>query len=385
MATIALVCRDDSDRERLALMAGESGHLVHGAGRLADAVELIGEFSPRLMLVVDAPNQDAEVLVRELLRVSPLTPVVVALKVRDASRAVRLMRTGAAEVVSAPWTREALQAGLAKAGRLPGTVYTLTRTPPKRPTAAVYAFAALAFFAAAFGTMSVKRHEAQVKAEAATRYYWDLPSAHPASLAFDEGRLWVADWFTQSLYAYDPANMAIKRIVHFPDQTPIALAFGADSVWTASAFGGVSRRMKDDSLTAVENYDRAAQNTLGIAFDGLYLWTLDSKEHRIHKHLVDSELSEIASYKYPGVSPVAIVYDGRTLWSLDSANHELVRHNLERPDEAVERISLPEYKDGRHRPVGLAWDGEHFWTVGEPIPKDIGPARVYRHLIWGLK
>jgi len=35
-------------------------------------------------------------------------PVVVALKSRDANRAVASMRVGAAEVVAPPWTRENL-------------------------------------------------------------------------------------------------------------------------------------------------------------------------------------------------------------------------------------------------------------------------------------
>jgi hypothetical protein len=385
MATIALLCRDDLDRESLALIAGEAGHVVHGAPRLEAAVELLGSSPPRMMLVVDSADQDAETQLRELLRVSPLLPVVVVLKTRDASRAVRLMRTGAAEVVAPPWTREAVAAGLSRAGRLPGTVYSVMKVPPKRPSAAFYFLAVALFFAAAFSTRSLRRAEMLQAQEAARRYYWDIPSQHPAGLAYDAGALWVADWFTQSLYVQDPATMAIKRIVHFTDQTPIAVAFGSDSVWTASASGGIARRMKDEKLTLLQTYPDAAPDTLGIAFDGLYLWTIDSRKHMIHKHLLDADLSEVASYKYPGVAPSALAWDGKSLWSLDSANRELVRHNLERPDEALERISLGEYKDGRHRPVGLAWDGTRFWTVGEPIPKEFGQGRIYQHRIWGLR
>ncbi len=384
MATIGLVCGNEQDRERLALMAGEAGHLVHGAGRLPEVVEILRENRPKLMLVVDSPQQDAETLVREILRVSPLIPVVVALKDRDASRAVRLMRTGASEVVAPPWTREALQSCVAKALRLPGTVFSVTRVP-RPPTAQAYFFTVLLFFCAAFGWMTLQR-QAKLRQETLERRdYWDLPYKHPAGMAFDAGRLWIADWFTQSAYSHDPATMEMRRIVHFTDEVPVALAFGADAVWTAAASGRIDRRMKDARWTSVQHYADAAPNTLGMAFDGLYLWTCDSRRHQIHKHLLDADLTTVASYRYPGLVPAALVFDGKDLWSLDAVNRELIRHNIERPDEALERIALPEYKDGRYRPAGLAWDGERFWSVGEAIPKDSGPARVFRHYVAGLK
>ena len=64
---------------------------------------------------------------------------------------------------------------------------------------------------------------------------------------------------------------------------------------------------------------------------------------------------------------------------MDARNRELVRHNLERPDEATGRISLPEYRDGGYKPVGLAWDGTRFWTLAEKLPDGAGPARLFQH------
>src|SRR5579883_632486 len=120
MAVLALICSDEEDRRRLSLLAGESGHLVHAAGRLHEAVEILRELRPAGALVVDAPDCDAELMAREILRVCPLLPVVVALKKRDANRAVALMRTGAADVVAPPWSKDALAACLSKALRFSG-------------------------------------------------------------------------------------------------------------------------------------------------------------------------------------------------------------------------------------------------------------------------
>lgn len=378
MATIGLLCSDQEDRERLALSAGEAGHVVHSAGRLQEAVEILRESRPRLMLVAEGVEPDAETVVREVLRVSPLLPVVVALKRRDARRAVRLMRAGACEVVAAPWTREQLAACLSKSLRYQGTSFAIIHMPRRR-TAPFYFFAVAAFFACAFGTAALKRQERLAREAAQRRESWDLPYKNPAALTFEDGKLWIADWFTQSFYVHDPATRAVERVVHFPDETPLAVAFGADAAWSVSAAGRITRRMKDARLSALQTYSDAHPNTLGMAFDGLYLWTCDSRAKRIHKLLLDDRLSEVASFRYPGSRPAALVYDGKSLWSLDSGNRELIRHNLERPDEALARVPLPEYANGDFRPVGAGWDGERFWTVGERLPKEAGPARLFRH------
>jgi CheY-like chemotaxis protein len=377
MAVIGLICSDEEDRRRISLIAGESGHLVHGAARLQDAVELVRERRPRLLLVVDSADHDASVVVREMLRAAPLMPVVVALKDRDASRAVTLMRTGAAEVVPPPWTRDSLQACLSKSLRFQGTSLALVRAP-RRPSAPLYAAALLLFLGAAFGYRAHRRAE-QVKREAAAaeRRHWDLPYRHPASMAFSEGKLWIADWFTQSVYVHDPATRAVERVIHFPDEMPAALSISGDAAWTAGSGGRVTRRQKDAKLTPLARV--AGPRTLGLAFDGLYLWTLDADKPLIRKRLPDDALTELASYRYPGSKGAALCWDGKTLWSLDAGNRELVRHNLERPDEATERVSLAEYSDGLHRPVALAFDGSSFWTVGERSRRGSGPARLYRH------
>ncbi|OGR82624.1 MAG: hypothetical protein A3J74_06610 [Elusimicrobia bacterium RIFCSPHIGHO2_02_FULL_57_9] len=379
MAIIGVVCADEDERARLSLIAGESGHLVHGAPRLEQALEILRENRPRLMLVVDSSEQDAQSVMREMSRVSPLLPVVVALKNRDANRAVALMRQGAAEVIAPPWTRENIRACLAKTMRLQGTAFSV-ETPPRPRSVLLYFFFVLAFFAVCFSALALKR-QAWLKAQAlAARDFWDLPYKHPAAMGFDGKELWIVDWFTQSLYLHDANGLALRRLVHLTAETPVALTFATDAVWTVAASGMIIRRMKNAALTPLEKYKDAAPNTLGMAFDGLYLWTCDSRLNQLHKHLIDFQLSLVASYPYPGFRPAALVFDGKTLWSLDAANRELIQHNLERPDEAVGRVPLPEYRDGRFKPVGLGWDGERFWTVGEK-ERESGPARVFRHAV----
>jgi|GEM_PF-3172067 len=380
MASLGLLADDELDRQRLVLLAGEAGHTVMPAGRIQEAVEILREYRPKAMLVVDGPRQDAAAAVREILRVAPLMPVVVALRRRDANRAVALMRLGAAEVVSAPWSREALQSCLSKTLRCQGTAFSVVYAPP-RSTLPYYVLAVLVFFGAAFGYLALQRQERLRHEVLERKAYWDMPYQHPSGLAYDDKSrsLWAADWFTQSLYEHPVSDLSIRRIVHFPAQMPVSVAFAMDSVWSVTAQGAIVRHMRDASLTPVETYADAAAHTAGIAYDGLYLWTCEPARRLIYKRLTDASLTVVATYRYPGGEPVALVFDGKSLWSLDAGSRELVRHNLERPDETTGRIPLPEYRDGGYKPRGLAWDGTRFWTLAEKLPKDSGPARIFEH------
>jgi hypothetical protein len=378
MAAIGLLAAETGDREELGTLLGELGHSAEGAGRLDEALEFARERRPRAFVVVDGGGADAEVLVRELARAFPLLAVVVALKTRDASRAVALMRAGAAEVVAPPWTREDLRACVSKSLRWQGTTLSPVRLAPRRRSAIWYALAVGAFLAAALGAASLKRARELRAAAAARTDRWMLPVSHPAGLAFDGRDLWVIDWFSQSLYETSRADAGVLAVRYLPDETPVAAAFAADAVWTASADGTIVRRMRDAKLTPLQSYPRAAPSSAGLAFDGLYLWTLDARRRTLTKRLLDGALTPVATYRAAGLKPVALVWDGRALWTLDAGDRALRRLDVQKPEFVVEQLALPEYGDGAYAPTGLAWDGERFWTVGERRDGK-GAARLTRH------
>lgn len=378
MTAIGVLAAQARDRAELSALLGELGHRADPAASLEDAVESAREGRPGAFLVVDGGGADAELLIRELARAYPLLPIVVALKTRDASRAVALMRTGALEVVAPPWTCADLKASVSKSLRFQGTALSPARLAPRRRSAAWYALAVGAFFAVALGAASMRRAERLRREEAARVDSWDLPVSHPAGLAFDGVDLWVVDWYSQSLYQHSRRDAKVLGLRHLTAETPVAAAFAADAVWTATADGTVVRRMKDAKLTPLERFPGAAPGAAGIAFDGLYLWTLDARAKVLRKHLLDAGLTLLSAHRVPGLQPVAVVWDGRALWTLDAGERLLRRHNLERPEEFLAAIPLPEYADGRYAATGLSWDGERFWTVAERRDGK-GPARLSRH------
>ena len=378
MAAIGLLAKEAADRELLGLMLGELGHSAEGAGRLEEALEFARERKTRAFLLVDGGGADAESLTRELIRAFPLLPIVVAMKVRDASRAVALMRVGAAEVVAPPWTPEDLKASVSKGLRFQGTALTVANAAPLSRSPIWYVLSVALFLAAGLGVASLKRVESNRAAVAARTDRWELPVRHPAGLAFDGKSLWLVEWFTQSFYSLSPNDTSVQIVRHLTAETPVAAVFTTEAMWTVSADGTVIRRMRDDKMTPLMRYPKAAPNSAGLAFDGLYLWSLDARAKVLRKHLVDRELSVLATYKWRGVKPAGLLFDGKTLWSLDAADRRLLRHGLAHPEDFVEAIPLPEYAEGVYIPVGAAWDGSRFWTVGEA--KDgTSPARLVRH------
>ena len=379
MAAVALFSKDDESRRELQLAIEEHGHRALWASQAAGLLEIVRKSRPSLVVAVESGDDCGAVLL-ELSREAPALPVVVALKPRSAARALELLRLGAFEVLAAPWTSENLAAALAKALRLKGTEFEVVR--PFSASAAkpmgyfLVALAATVLVGAYFALRSSPKPPPP-----APPSEWPLPYSHPAGLAFDGKELWVSDWFSQTIYRHDPAGLRVVRALTLPAEVPGPLTFAADALWVASGARVLVKHMLDDKLTVLLQVSDSAPQTVGMAYDGLYLWTCDAKEGRLNKRILDDRLTIVSSYPYPGSKPAALAYDGRSLWSLDAGNRELVEHDIANPEKVIERIVLSEYRKGGWKPTGLVFDGKRFWSVAEQAPKGEGPGRIFAHSI----
>lgn len=364
MAAITLLAAEAADREDLNLLLGELGHDSVAASRLEEAIEFARVRRAGAFLIVDGGGSDAEIMTREVLRAYPLLPVVVALKHSDASRAVKLLRVGACEVVSPPWTRAEVKACVAKSLRLPATTLGPLTEPRRHQNARWFAFAVGLFIAAGLSVSSIKRERRHEEEAAARVDHWPLPIAHPAGLAFDGAKLWVVDWFSQNLCEVSRSDARLIRIHHEPAETPVGAVFAADAMWTVTADGTISRRLLDPSLKVLARLPRVSPNPAGIAYDGLYLWTLEAGTNWLSKRLLDDRLSVVQRWKIAGLKPVAVVWDGRDLWTLDAADRLLRRLDVSSPDLVIGVRPLGRALGDEYEPSGLAYDGERFWVVG---------------------
>ncbi|MBI4425240.1 MAG: hypothetical protein HY554_16035 [Elusimicrobia bacterium] len=387
MATIAVLGERDEPRRDLVLALEELGHRAAPASAVPEAVEVLATARPQLVVVLcDPKSRLAEHLMGEVDRVQPLLPVIVALERRNASRAVDLLKAGAYEVVAPPWTAENLGGCLAKALRFKGTAFEATPPPEAARKTRAYLILAALFVGLAAAYPAYRRRAAPPPPAPAATRAWELPYAHPSGLAFASTgtkELWVADWFAQALYRLDPKTLAVRRAVHFPKETPVALALTRDALWTSAAPGHLVRHMLDERLSVLARVADPVGPAVAMAYDGLYLWTAETKERRVHKRLLDDALTVVESYRYPGGLPAALAWDGASLWSIDAANRELLRHAADDPARVTLRVGLPEYQEGDWRPTGLAYDGAHFWSVAESRERTTAPGRIFRHVLPG--
>ncbi len=168
----------------------------------------------------------------------------------------------------------------------------------------------------------------------------------------------------------------MRRVVNNPRIRTLAAA--GVLAFALGACASLTEADPNAPLTPLSRYPGAAPNSAGLAFDGLYLWTLDARAKLLSKHLLDRDLTVLATYPWRGAKAAGLLFDGKTLWTLDAADRRLLQHRLERRDEIAAAVPLPEYSSGEFVPTGVAWDGTRFWTVGEA--KDgKSPARLVRH------
>lgn len=382
MALVGLFCADEAARRELALAIEEMGHRVDVAWAPGDLIELVEKGRPHILMVAAGPgDRTPEALLAEVELSSPLLPVVVALSKRDAARAVDLLRLGAAEVAAPPWTRENLSAIVSKALRLRGTAFEAVR-PAQHNRRAVFYLAAAVFLGVSFWYVALarRRRAAEEARKPAPPREWVLPYYHPSGLMWYKGALWAADWYTQVVYRHDPQSLAVERTVALPTETPVAVTMVGDAIYVVSSDGQVFRHMIDDPVPAMKRYPARWPATVAVAYDGLYLWTLDAGKKRLRQHLLDDDLTVLNLYDYPSVKPAALAWDGKRLWSVDAAEREILQHDLEDPRRVSYRLPLQEYRSGAWRPTGLAWDGASFWTAAEATGKEAA-GRLFKHAV----
>ncbi len=391
-AAVLLAGGEAGLRREWALLLGEWGYGVRQAVDLKSTIEMLAEERAKVLVWMPTEEEGDDKTasaVREIMAACPLLPVIVTPARRDASRAIELLRLGAWEVLPWPQSQSALKSALARAIRFEGTSLSVA-PPPREPSsrAVLWGLTLAALLGLALGVLSVRR--AQLRRETASRAaaHWDLPYSHPSSLAFDGGGFWISDWYTRTLNFHRRADMSLARVVPLTRETPIGIGFGGGFLFTSEARGAIARHMKDASFTTLGVYRQDAYDTVGIAYDGLFLWTVS--RHTLYKRILDADLSVVESWPYPGRKAAALAFNGESLWSLDSGTGELIRHRLDRPGEAAARVPLPEYKDGNYEPVGLAWDGARFWSVAARrsdgrIGAGAPAARIFRHAAMGIE
>lgn len=368
MSRVELVFAEPEQRGELARLVERMGHEVVSSSGPPHCFELLRDSKPQVLI-----GEESALLLQESLRMAPLLPVIVCLKVRDGEKARDFLKAGAFDCVAPPWSGEALGLPLRRALRVQGPgPWTQRFAWTLRRKASAFAVGVLVL-ACAFAAW--RGHARNLRLAEERTFNRPLPYAHPSGAAWHDG-LWAGDWYSQSLYRHG-ADLAVAAVAPLPGSAPVSFTFADGALYIASTTGRLVKRRLAEGYPKVEELRAPGPLTVGLCYDGLYLWSADAEDLKLRKHLLDDRLTVLETYKYPGGRPAAIACSGRDFWSLDEKSGQLLRHDLARPDLVLDREALPVYGVGLWKPAGLAFDGKDFWTVAEGRSGQGG--RVFRH------
>jgi len=100
------------------------------------------------------------------------------------------------------------------------------------------------------------------------------------------------------------------------------------------------------------------QCSLGLTFDGTYLWSIDRRSDMLYK--VDVKTGQVLdSITTPGYMPLGLTFDGKLLWTEDSEEERIYAINPK--TKTVEKTI---YCPVTH-PADLAWDGTYLWITDD--------------------
>ncbi len=113
----------------------------------------------------------------------------------------------------------------------------------------------------------------------------------------------------------------------------------------------------------IYSFDSPGYEPYGLAWDGNYLWHVDSREHKIYK-IDPSNGNVISSFNSPGLDryPTGLTYDGSYLWvaNLGTIGYYNRIYKINPSNGNV----ISSFRSPDDWPSGLAWDGNYLWHSG---------------------
>jgi CheY-like chemotaxis protein len=379
---LILVVDDESDmRLATSRVLKKQGHQIVEAGDGETALQELGRQPVELVLLdIRLPGMDGLQALKKIRQTRKDLPVVMATGYGSVDTAVRVMEAGANGYLSKPFSNAQLIETVERVlevrrlSRESSPLYTdlvrkLSESPPPAAKKAVAPpprqnrrrawpwLAAAGLLAAGalwmFGPWSrLKQHP--------------VPFSNPTAIAWNDGKLWVADWVTQTVYQLQPEGPSLRVLgtTVVPEAHLTGLVVVHDFVYTCDSWRKViQKRRADPALTLVKEVPSPGPTPSGLFFDGQYLWSCDMTRGKIFQHALNDRLTVIATYPSPGKAPVALAKDPDYFWSADAETRKLYRHRLDDRLTVLSEIQLDELNRGRE-PLSAVALHENVWWLG---------------------
>jgi hypothetical protein len=195
-----------------------------------------------------------------------------------------------------------------------------------------------------------------------------IPYSNPTDMSWQKDKVWVVDWFTQSIYVHQVKSreLPLLKTYSLPNTHITGIAVTADAVYTSDSWSHEIQKHKlDDFLTVAKTFKSPGPTPSSLFYDGKYLWSCDSGAGRIYQHLLDDHLTVIADFPAPGDALVGFYKDDKYAWTADNKTRKLYQHRLDEQLTVLGTYAYDEFDQGAEPLTSIYWVGNDLWYTRE--------------------
>lgn len=387
-----MVVDDEADmRMALRLFLQNNGHEVEEAENGEDALKKLsnGAMFDLVLMDMRMPGMDGLQTLTQLRETRKDLPVIMVTGYGSVDQTAEVLEKGANGYITKPFQHQELRdamsrVGMAEAGEKAGTegaagTMDTAGTEDKAGTAGwdgvdrrKGAGTAISRkkIVASLVSLSLVSLLAAYQLGWFTNREYKLAYSNPVDMTWNAGKLWVGDWFTQSIYIHDlnKAGAPIVKTYYMPDVHVTGVAVAGDRLFTADSWDKKIRRHKlDEYLTIEATMPSPGNSPTGLFFDGKYLWSIDSKAGKIFQHRMDDKLTILVEYKTPGNAPVGFFKDDKYAWMSDSQTRRLYKLRLDDQLTVLETYTLDDLEARREPLSCFRWVDGNLWFARDRL------------------
>jgi CheY-like chemotaxis protein len=368
MGRVMIVDDEPDMRMALRLFLENNGHTVEEAENGEAALARLPESAFDLVLLdMRMPGLDGLQTLTKIRESNKDLPVIMVTGYGSVDSTAEVMAQGANGYIAKPFQHQELRDAMARAGLVS------TPTGDGRPEAGEtsgfwrlwvvkwsVALVSLSLVSCLFG----------YQRGWFTNEDFKLAYSNPVDMTWANGKLWVGDWFTQSIYIHDiqKSGAPIVKTYYLPDVHVTGVAVAGDRLFTADSWAKkINRHKLDEYLTLETSWPSPGPSPTSLFFDGKYLWSIDSKAARIYQHRLDDHLTIVGDYKAPGSAPVGFFKDDKYAWVSDSQSRRLYKLRLDDQLTPLAAYSLEEMEQ-RQEPLScFRWIDGNLWFARDRL------------------
>jgi CheY-like chemotaxis protein len=363
MARVLVVDDEQDMRMALRMFLERSGHTVQEASDGENALATLHTTGADIVLLdMRMPGMDgAQTLAKIRERFKDL-PVIMVTGYGSVDSAKEALEIGASSYISKPFKNQELVEALDKAGvsstapepSQDSEISGASTAPFPWKKTIIVASACLILWAGIKILFNPNRE-------------FKLPYSNPMGMSWQGEKLWVVDWFVQSIYVHEVESRKLPLIktYNLPESHITGLAVVNDTLYTCDSWARNIRRHKiDDFLTVEKTFPSPGPSPSSLFWDGKYLWSCDSSRNRIYQHHMDEKLSVIAEYPAPE-GLVGFFKDDKYAWTADNKSRKIYQHRLDEKLTVLGTYAYDGFDEGSEPLTSFYWKGDKLWFTRE--------------------